>query len=209
MKPELDLSLYLVIGQDACRHYGLEETVARAVKGGVTCVQVREKTASESEIAGLARALKSVLDPLGLPLIINDHIDLALAADASGVHLGQDDIDHAQGRKRLGPDKILGLSIGTPGEAQGVDGALLDYIGIGPFAATGTKADAGAAIGVEGLKAVKALFDLPAVAIGGINHTNAAAAFSSGVEGIAVVSAIAGSEDPQAAARALRDIANA
>lgn len=206
MTPELDLSLYLVVGRADCRSHSLEETVARAVKGGVTCVQLREKEASEAEMAEFARALKAILDPEGVPLIINDHIDLALAVEAAGVHLGQDDLDHRQGREKLGSDRILGLSVGTPAEARDVDSSLLDYIGIGPFSATGTKIDAGDAIGVEGLKAVKALFDLPAVAIGGINHANAAQALSSSVEGLAVVSAIAGAKDPEEAARALRDI---
>jgi thiamine-phosphate pyrophosphorylase len=206
MRPSLDLSLYLVVGRGDCRRYGLVETVEAAVKGGVSCVQLREKSAMAEEIAGLARALKEKLDPAGVPLILNDEVDLALSVDAAGVHLGQDDMDHRAARARLGSEKILGLSVGTPEEGEGVDPAALDYIGVGPFAETGSKSDAGAAIGAEGLKAVTALFGLPAVAIGGISQANAAAALSGGVQGLAVVSAIAGAEDPEAAARQLREI---
>ncbi len=144
--------------------------------------------------------------PLDVPLIVNDRVEVARAAGADGVHLGQDDLDTARARAVLGPDKLIGVSAGTAAEAARVDKALSDYVGIGSLYATPTKADAGAPIGVAGLSALAAaLAPLPAVAIGGIGAGNAAEVMASGAaDGIAVVSAICGAEDPEAAARALR-----
>jgi thiamine-phosphate pyrophosphorylase len=155
-------------------------------------------------VVRLARALKARLAPLAVPLIINDSLTVALAAEADGLHLGQDDLPAREARAALGPERILGLSAGDLAEARRVDTALVDYVGVGPVFPTGTKADAGAAIGLEGVAALRAYFDLPLVAIGGIQEAKAADVTRCGVDGLAVVSAICGAQDPQAAARGLR-----
>ncbi len=205
-KPALDLSLYLVAGSDAVGGRRLEDVVAAAVRGGVTLVQLREKTLPDVEVVELARALKGLLGPAGVPLIINDRAEVARAAGADGVHLGQGDLDAGRAREILGPGALIGVSAGTRAEAGRVDKALADYVGVGPVYATPTKPDAGPPIGIAGLTAVHAaLAPLPVVAIGGIGAQNAAEVMASGAaDGIAVVSAICGADDPQAAARALR-----
>jgi thiamine-phosphate pyrophosphorylase len=205
-KPAFDLTLYLVIGGDVLGGRPLDEVVAAAVRGGVTLVQLREKARSDAEIVERARALKNLLERLDVPLIVNDRVEVARAAGADGVHLGQDDLDAARARAILGSDKLIGVSAGTAAEAARVDKAAADYVGIGSVYATPTKPDAGAPIGVAGLSDLAAaLAPLPAVAIGGIGAGNAAQVMASGAtDGIAVVSAICGAEDPEAAARALR-----
>ncbi len=202
--PPFDLTLYLVAGSQDCAGRDLEAVVAAAVRGGVTLVQLREKSLPHGAIVESARRLKALLQPAGVPLLVNDHLDVALAAEADGLHLGQEDLDAAAARAALGPGKILGLSAGDAEEARRVDPSLADYVGIGPAYATGSKADAGAAIGLAGLRDLRARLDLPLVAIGGINAENAAEVMTSGVQGVAVVSAICAAEDPEAAARALR-----
>ncbi|MHA1152777.1 MAG: thiamine phosphate synthase [Alphaproteobacteria bacterium] len=205
-KPAFDLTLYLVVGSDVTRGRPLDEVVAAAVRGGATLVQLREKTFSDAELVEAARALKGRLAPLGVPLIVNDRVEAAKAAGADGVHLGQDDLDAARARAILGPAGLIGGSAGTPEEAARIDKGLADYVGIGTVYATATKPDAGLPIGIAGLTALAAaLAPLPVVAIGGIGATNAAPVMaSSAADGIAVVSAICGAQDPEAAARTLR-----
>lgn len=212
MKPAFDLTLYLVIGADVTQGRPLDEVVAAALRGGATLVQLREKALGDAELVEAARALKGRLAPLGVPLIINDRAEVAKAAGADGVHLGQDDLDAARARRILGPDGLIGVSAGTAEEAARIDKGLADYVGIGAVYATATKPDAGPAIGIAGLSTLAAaLAPLPVVAIGGIGAGNAAEvmaaqfrAGSSAADGIAVVSAICGAPDPEAAARALR-----
>jgi thiamine-phosphate pyrophosphorylase len=205
-KPDFDLTLYLVIGGDVTGGRRVEDVAAAAVAGGVTLVQLREKTLPDGELVERARALKARLTPLGVPLIINDRASVAAEAGADGVHLGQEDLDAARAREILGPDKLIGVSAGTRAEAGRVDKALADYVGVGPVYATPTKPDAGPPIGIAGLLALGAtLRPLPLVAIGGIGADNAAEVMASGAaNGIAVVSAICGADDPEAAARDLR-----
>jgi thiamine-phosphate pyrophosphorylase len=206
VKPAFDLTLYLVIGSDVTRGRPLDQVVAAAVRGGVTLVQLREKALGDAELVEAARALKGRLAPLGVPLILNDRVEAAKAAGAAGVHLGQDDLDAARAREILGPDGLIGVSAGTPEEAARVDKGLADYVGIGSVYATATKPDAGPPIGIAGLGALAAsLRPLPVVAIGGIGAREAAEVMAGGAaQGIAVVSAICGAQDPEAAARALR-----
>ncbi len=205
-KPAFDLTLYLVVGSDVTRGRPLDEVVAAAVRGGATLVQLREKALGDAELVEAARALKARLAPLGVPLIINDRVEAARAAGADGVHLGQDDLDAARARQILGSDGLIGVSAGTPEEAARVDPGLADYVGIGSVYATATKPDAGPPIGIAGLVTLAAtLAPLPVVAIGGIGARNAAQVMAGGgADGIAVVSAICGAQDPEAAARALR-----
>ncbi len=199
-----DLSLYLIAGRQALGGRPLNEVVDAAVRGGVTLVQLREKDADEERMIELARELKAVLAPHGVPLIVNDRLEVALAAEADGLHVGQDDLAPAEARRALGPGKILGTSAGNAEEAATVDPALVDYVGVGPVYATGSKHDAGPAIGLAGLADLRGRLALPMVAIGGISADSAGEVMATGVEGIAVVSGICSAADPEAAARTLR-----
>ena len=205
-RESFDLSLYLVVGTADTAGRDLVAVVRAAVAGGVTLVQLRDKDAPLERLVETARALKAVLAPAGIPLVINDSLEAVLATPAEGVHLGQEDLDPAAARAALGRWAIIGTSAGDAAEAARVDAGVVDYVGIGPAYATGSKADAGAAIGPEGLRALRRRLALPLVAIGGITEARAAEVMACGVEGIAVVSAIAGAEDPEAAARGLRRV---
>lgn len=198
-----DPSLYLVTDPDLLRGRSLTEVVAAAVRGGVTLVQLRDKRADGRALLDQARALKALLDPLGVPLIINDRVDVTLAAGAAGCHVGQTDLPAAAARALLGPEAILGISIDAVDQVREVDPEAVDYVAHGPFAATATKPDAGAPVGPPGIAAVRALTNLPLIAIGGIDAGNAAAAVRAGADGVAVVSAIVAAADPTAASRAL------
>jgi thiamine-phosphate pyrophosphorylase len=202
--PRLDPTLYLVTDPHLGGGRALLEIVAAAVAGGVTLVQLRDKEAEGRALLEQARALKAVLDPAGVPLLINDRIDIALAAGAAGCHVGQTDLPAEEARALLGPDAILGTSLDAVEQARAVDPKHLDYVAYGPFATTATKADAGPPIGASGFAAVRALTPLPLVAIGGIGKENAGAAIVAGADGVAVVSAIMAAPDPEAASRRLR-----
>ncbi len=204
-----DPSVYLVTDRALCTRHGLHETVRRAATGGATMVQLRDSETPRRELVDIARALKALLAPRDIPLLINDFVDVAAAAEADGVHLGQGDMRPREARYLLGPNAIIGLSVGNLEElaASREDLPASDYLGTGPFAATGTKDDAGTAIGAEGLEAVRAkVVELPIIAIGGISAANAAQAVLAGADGVAVVSAICAADDP---AQAASDIANA
>jgi thiamine-phosphate pyrophosphorylase len=199
-----DLALYLVTDPILCGPRGVEAVVAAAVRGGVTAVQLRDKTARHADMVAQARRLKAALAPAGVPLVVNDRVEVAVAADADGVHVGQDDGDPATVRARIGPDRLLGLSVEAPAHLAGVDPGVVDYVGAGPVRATATKPGHAPAIGFEGLAALVRGAQVPAVAIGGIGLGNAACAVACGAAGVAVVSAICAAPDPEAAARALR-----
>lgn len=196
------LRLYLVTDSALCATLGVVETVRRAVAGGVTMVQLRDKTASTAERIEIALALKEVLQHTGVPLIINDDVTAAVAADVAGAHIGQGDISPAQARSLLGPDKILGLSCETPQTVQDADRGTVDYLGLGPVFGTETKSDHAHPIGFDGLAQLVALSSLPNVAIGGLKSTDLDRVRGVGADGMAVVSAICGQPDPFAAAKA-------
>lgn len=196
------LRLYLVTDPQLCAQIGVVETVRRAVAGGVTIVQLRDKHATTAQRTDLAVALKTALDGTGVPLVINDDVVAAVAADADGAHIGQGDISTAQARAMLGPDKILGLSCEMPQTVRDVDPLLLDYLGLGPVFGTATKTDHAQPTGFDGLAQLVALSPLPNVAIGGLKADHLGGVLASGADGMAVVSAICGQADPQAAARA-------
>ncbi|MDI5984664.1 thiamine phosphate synthase [Halomonas sp. M4R5S39] len=198
----IDLSLYLVTDPGLCADRGLVDTVVAAVRGGVTLVQLRDKHASTAELIDQARRLKAALAGSGVPLIINDRLEVALAAGADGLHLGQDDGDVAAARAALGERAILGLSVQTHGQLARLDPGPLDYLGLGPVFATPTKHDHARPLGFDGLAALVAASPLPTVAIGGLTAEHAAAVRSAGADGLAVISAICGQPDPEAAARA-------
>ena len=166
-------------------------------------VQLREKTASTRAFIEQAKVLKRLLAPLRVPLLINDRIDVALAAGADGAHVGQQDMPVALARQLLGPAAIIGLSITELGQVRDRDVELADYLGVGPIFAQSTKLDATPPLGLDGLAEVRRATGKPIVAIGGVSAANADAVRSAGADGIAVVSAIMGADDPRAAAAAL------
>lgn len=173
-----------------------------AARGGAWAVQLRDKHAADEDLLHLARALLTALRPLGVKLIINDRLNVAYAADADGLHIGQGDGDPTQARARLGPDKLLGLSVETLAQGAVVP-ACVDYIGIGPVRATSTKPGHATPLGMDGLASIVAKARVPAFAIGGIGPGDAPAIKETGAVGMAVVSAISRAPDPEAATRAL------
>ena len=207
VRPPLDLSLYLVTDTAMCARAGVPATVAAAVAAGVTLVQLRDPAASDSEFVALGRAVGAALAGTGVPLIVNDRVHLVAAIGAQGAHVGQLDLDVGQARARLGDSAYLGLSAHdveqvTRAISRGID--TLDYLGVGPVWATTSKSDAATPRGVEHLRAMTTSSPWPCVAIGGITPTRVAALRSSGVAGVAVISAICGQPDVAAATRALR-----
>lgn len=201
------LRLYLVTDPVLCPGSTLCDTVEAAVRGGVSFVQLRDKTATTQTRIDAALRLKQILRGTGVPLVINDDIDAAIAADVDGVHLGQDDLSVAEARARLGPHKIVGLSCETVPQVQAADPEMVDYLGLGTVFPTATKPDHKPTIGLSGLADMARAAILPVVAVGGLKTVHAAAVFSSGCNGVAVVSAICGQPDPeQAAADILRAI---
>jgi thiamine-phosphate pyrophosphorylase len=202
-RPRFDPSLYLVTDPALGRGRPLLEIVAAAVRGGVTLVQLRDKQADGRALLAEARALVELLTPLGVALIVNDRVDVAVAAGAAGCHVGQSDLPAPAARALLGPDALLGVSLDAVEQAVDIDPVMVDYVAHGPFAATATKADAGGAVGGEGIARVRALSRLPLVAIGGLDAGNLGPAITAGADGIAVVSAIMAAPDPAAASREL------
>jgi thiamine-phosphate pyrophosphorylase len=204
MRLRFDPTLYLVTDPQLTGGRDVIDVVGAAVRGGVTLVQLRDKEAGGRALLEAARALKALLDPLGIPLIVNDRVDIALAAGAAGCHVGQSDLPAEAARAQLGPERILGLSIDQVVQAQALGSQDVDYVAYGTFAATTTKPDAGTPVGVAGLRAVRKLSTLPLIAIGGIHAGNVAEAVQAGADGIAVISAIMAAPDPAAASRELR-----
>ncbi|NDV77519.1 thiamine phosphate synthase [Dysgonomonas sp. 511] len=201
-----DLSLYLVTDRLLALGRPLVGVVHAAVKGGVTMVQLREKDASTLEFYNLAMQLKACLQPYNVPLIINDRLDIALACDAEGLHIGQSDMPYDVARRLLGKDKIIGLSVENVQDAIDANKLDVDYIGISPVFSTLTKTDTATALGLEGIREIARISRHPSVGIGGINQANADAIIAAGADGISVVSAIMSANDPQQAARELKNI---
>lgn len=205
----IDLTLCLVTDTALCGSRGVVPTVRAAVKGGATAVQLRDKDASARELCALAASVREALDGEGVPLLVNDRLDVALAAGADGVHLGQSDLPVEPARRLAGPDFVIGLSVSTMQELRAADAlprGTVDYLGVSPVFGTPTKPDAADAVGLDGLGAFCAGTQLPCVAIGGIGPHNAAAVRATGVAGIAVVSAICAADDVTRAAASLRGV---
>jgi len=169
----------------------IEARVAAALLGGAGSIQLRDKTSSDVDMVILAHRLLEVTRASGVPLIINDRVSVTEAAGADGVHIGQSDMSPVEARRLISPLRLLGLSVTSIEEARVVDTELVDYVGVGPVFATSTKRDAAPPLGLEGVRAIGAVLRLPAVAIGGIDASNAEAVIRAGVDGVAVVSAIA------------------
>lgn len=200
------LSLYLVTDRGLAGGRDIVDIVRESVEGGATMVQLREKTLDTGEFIRLAVRLKEALRPYGVPLIINDRVDVALASDADGVHIGQSDMPFEMARKLLGPDKIIGLSVENFDQIVEANGLDVDYIGVSPVFATSTKTDTAAPFGLCGLRKAVRLSSHPTVAIGGMNLSTAADVMATGTDGIAVVSAIVCAESPREASRQLLQI---
>jgi len=204
-KIDMDYTLYLVTDRELMSTGTLEEAVENAIKGGCTLVQLREKTASSLEFYENALKVKAVTDKYNIPLVINDRVDIAVAIDAAGVHVGQDDLPAHAVRRIIGEGKILGVSANSVESALQAQSDGADYIGVGAVYSTNTKTDAGV-ITRERLLAVRQAVTVPIVAIGGINLRNAAQLKDTGINGIAVVSAILSQKDIEAAARELKSM---
>ncbi|ENC6724121.1 thiamine phosphate synthase [Vibrio harveyi] len=181
----------------------LKRVVRKAVEGGVTMVQVREKHGDVRAFIERAQAVKDILKDTDVPLIINDRVDVALAVDADGVHLGQSDMPAIIARELIGPNKILGLSIENEEQLAGADSLPIDYIGLSAIFATPTKTNTKKFWGIDGLKMALETTSLPIVAIGGINESNIPQLSATGVHGLALISAICHAEDPKAASEYL------
>lgn len=203
MSRQLDLATYLITDRELCGPRGVTAVVQAAIAGGVSIVQLRDPEAKTGRLVDEARALLRLLRPAGIPLIVNDRVDVALAADADGVHVGQLDMPVADARKLLGPNRILGLSISSLAELERAQLDGVDYLGVGPIFATQTKPDAAPPIGLAELAQIVARTRLPVAAIGGVHLANAAQVIEAGAVGVAVVSAICAAPDPAAATREL------
>jgi thiamine-phosphate pyrophosphorylase len=204
-----DLSLYVITDRTIGRDRPLGEIVAAAIRGGATMIQLREKNLPARHIAEIGRRLQDITGPAGVPLIVNDRADVALAIDADGVHVGQEDLPVADARRIMGPDKIVGASAGTVAEAVQAEADGADYVGVGSVFATGSKPDAHEPIGPDALAPVRAAVRIPIVAIGGITAANAAEVIYAGAHGVAVISAVIGAEDVREAARRLAEAVRA
>ena len=202
--PVRDYSLYLVTDRALARGRPTENIVRAAVAGGVTCVQFREKDCGTREFLVEARKLLAILRPLGVPLIINDRVDVALAAGADGVHIGQQDLPLADVRRLAPAGWIVGVSAESVEDAIRAEQGGADYIGASPVFATPTKTNHAPPLGLDGLRSIRAAVKLPLVAIGGLHARNARDVVRAGADGLAVVSAIVAAADPRAAAVELR-----
>lgn len=202
----LDLSLYLVTDRPLSLGRDMEWIVMEAVKGGVTMVQLREKDCCTRDFIELATNLKRLLIEVNVPLIINDRLDVALASNADGLHIGQSDMPYPIARGLLGYDKIIGLSVENMVQARDANNLDVDYIGISPVFSTQTKHDIARPFELEGIRKVASFTKHQTVAIGGINAENATDIVAAGANGIAVVSAICSAKEPLKAARLLREM---
>ncbi len=195
--------VYLVTDQDLCLGRSLTSVVADAVRAGIACVQLREKTLPTRYFLNQALALKPILAAAGIPFIINDRVDIALAAGANGVHLGQSDMPCETARRLLGPDALIGLSVETWEDVTEAQDLEVDYLGVSPIFATPTKTNTKTPWGLDGLAEIRAYSRHPLVAIGGLSTANASDIIKAGADAVAVVSAICSAKDPYAAARDL------
>jgi thiamine-phosphate pyrophosphorylase len=193
--------IYLVTGD--CPFHSLDQVVKGAAKAGLCAVQLREKTADTRIFLNKALALKKILEPTRIPLIINDRIDIALASGAQGIHIGQKDMPYIHARKLMGPSAIIGLSVETWEDVKEAQNLDLAYIGVSPVFATPTKTDTKVPWGLGGLRRIKAFSRHNLVAIGGLNPDNSDQVVQAGADSVAVVSAICSARDPFAATQAM------
>lgn len=212
MRP--DLRLNAIVDPERAGGHQLADLAAQSVRGGATLVQLRDKRSETRALIEQARAIKQALAAFAVPFVINDRVDVAMAAGAHGVHLGQDDMAVEDARRLLGSSAIIGLSVKSVEEAEVVRLDLLDYVGSGGVYATSSKQQKSVPIGPAGLARVIAVLrrrapDLPICGIAGIDASNAGEVIAVGADGVAVISALSLVPDPQAAARQLREIVDA
>ena len=201
---DIDYSLYLVTDRGLAGGRPTLDIVEAAVRGGVTCVQLREKDCSTREFIEQAQTIRDSLQALAIPLIINDRLDVAMAVKADGVHLGQTDMPLEMARAIVKETMLIGISAESVHDAVAAEKGGADYLGVSPIFATPTKTDTAAPLGLEGLRQIDAKVNLPLVGIGGLNQDNAGDVIRSGADGVAVVSAIVAAGNPEQAARNLR-----
>src|SRR5580692_503068 len=211
---QVDLRLYAIVDPEHTGGHGLVDLARAVAAGGATLVQLRDKVSSTPAMVERARALKAALAPFGVPLIVNDRVDVALAAQADGVHVGQEDMAVEEARRRLGPGPFIGLSVRTVEQAAAAPLALLDYVGIGGVYATTSKVSGRSPIGLDGLRKVVQVLrgrigNFPSCGIAGITAANAEPVIAAGADGVSVISALSHRPDPQAAARELRAVVDA
>jgi thiamine-phosphate pyrophosphorylase len=204
-RPRFDPTLYLVTDHATCGARGLMATVAAALAGGVSMLQYRAKNIPVRQALAEAEELVALARAHGVPMIVNDRLDIALAAEADGLHLGGSDLPPAVARRLLGEGKILGRSVTRSCDVAEIDPYVIDYVGLGPVFATATKPDHAPPLGFVRFGALRRGIPVPVVGIGGIDLARAPALIAAGADGAAVVSAICGAEDPERAARQLRE----
>lgn len=206
-KQGIDYSLYLVTDRPLLAGKDLVTTIEQAIQGGVTVVQLREKDLSSLDFYKLACTVKTITGKYQIPFIINDRLDIALAVDADGLHIGQKDLPLAVARKLLGAEKIIGVSVQHDKQAREAEELGADYLGIGAIFPTATKDDADQ-VSLEVLQRIKEQVKIPVVGIGGIYGKNIQQVMATGVDGAAVVSAIIAHENPYEATKNLRQVMN-
>lgn len=204
----VDYSLYLVTDRSLSNGRSTIAIVEAAIRGGVSCVQLREKDCSTRQFIEQARALQPLLKQHRVPLIINDRLDIALVIGADGIHLGQEDMHISDARRLAGNTMIIGISAENLRDAIEAERQGADYIGISPVFATATKTDTAPPLGLDGIQQIRDAVSIPLVGIGGINQDNARDIISAGADGVAVVSAIVSAGCPETAAATLRDLVN-
>lgn len=210
----VDVRLNAIVDPERAGGRDLAELARLCAEGGATLVQLRDKVSETRAMVEAARAIKKALAPLGVPFVVNDRIDVALAAGADGVHVGPDDMAVEDARRLLGPQAIIGLSVKSVAEAETTPIGLIDYVGSGGVYTTLSKQQKNPPIGPEGLARIAAVFRrraprLPLAGIAGIDASNAGPVIAAGADGVAVISALSLAPDPAAAARALRDVVDA
>jgi thiamine-phosphate pyrophosphorylase len=210
----LDLRLNAIVDPERAGGYRLADLAARCVRGGATLVQLRDKQSETRMLVEEARAIKRAVSTFAVPFVVNDRVDVAMAAGADGVHLGQNDMAVEDARRLLGPHAIIGLSVKSVEEAEAARLNLVDYVGSGGVYATGSKQQKNAPIGPAGLARIIAVLrrrapNLLVCGIAGIDVSNAAEVIAVGGDGVAVISALSLVPDPEAAARQLREIVDA
>ncbi len=205
MRRKIIWDLYLVTDR-RLSNLPFFQMIKKAVEGGVTIIQLREKSLSTKEFIEEALEVKKIIEGKNIPLIINDRVDVALAVNADGVHLGNEDMPVEIARRILGKKFIIGASAGSVLEAVEKSEKGADYIAVSPVFSTPTKPDAGSPLGLDGIRRIKESVRVPVIGIGGINRENVIDVIKSGADGVAVVSAIVSSPDPEESARELREL---
>lgn len=200
-----DFRLYVITGEKFHPGRNYVEVMEEAIRGGADCIQLREKNKTKKELLEMARRLRELTDRHAVPFIVNDHVDIALAVNADGVHLGQDDLPLEEARRILGPDKMIGISTHKLEEALAAERNGADYIGVGPVFPTDTKEDVVDPVGIQYVDEVVRNISIPFVAIGGIKLHNVDEVLQAGAQRICIVSAVVGADDVRGAAQAFRN----